>query len=257
MLRIASDESSGGQLLAPVRLGFLWLFAALVPGLAYANAGVQLAISDNVGHPTFASPHANPIAYSRGYVYVVNTPADTLDVIRASTGVVAIRINVGIDPVSVAVRPDRREVWVVNHVSDSVSVIDARPASSTFHQVVHTVQDLDADTYATNFDEPVGIAFASDSRKAYVALSPANRIAIIDVRTRSVTGHLPIQAQEPRALAVHGDRLFVLPFESPTTRASFPAAWRTTSMGTRAPSTPSSMSLPTTTCSPPITTPTS
>ncbi len=215
MVRIASDEPIGGRLLAPVRGGLLWLITALMSaGPAYANAGVQLAISDNVGHPTFASPHANPIAYSRGYVYVVNTPADTLDVIRARTGAVVIRINVGVDPVSVAVRPDRREVWVVNHVSDSVSVIDARPTSSTFHQVVHTVQDLDAGTYATNFDEPVGIAFASNSRKAYVALSPANRVAIIDVATRSVAGHLPIRAQEPRALAVHGDRLFVLPFES-------------------------------------------
>ena len=29
------------------------------------------------------------------------------------------------DPVGIAVRPDGKEVWVSNHVSDSVSVIDA------------------------------------------------------------------------------------------------------------------------------------
>ena len=215
MLRRVSDGSIGGRVPAPCCRVFLWLLGTVIPAsLAHANAGTQLAIADNVGHPTFASPHANPIAYHRGYVYVVNTPADTLDVIRATTGAIAVRINVGIDPVSVAVRPDGREVWVTNHVSDSVSVIDARPASSTFHQVLHTVQDLDADTYATHFDEPVGIAFSSDSKKAYVALSPANRVAIVDVATRSVTGHLAIRAQEPRALAVYGDRLFVIPFES-------------------------------------------
>lgn len=75
---------------------------------------------------------------------------------------------------SVAVRPDGREVWVANHVSDSVSVIDANPASPTFLQVIATVQDFDPATKATRFDEPAGIAFASNE-KAYVALASENQ----------------------------------------------------------------------------------
>ncbi|MYF10140.1 MAG: beta-propeller fold lactonase family protein [Gammaproteobacteria bacterium] len=167
----------------------------------------------NVGHPTFASPHARPIARNGSFIYVANTPADTVDVLDVAARALVGRIHVGIDPVSIAVRPDGSEVWVANHVSDTVSVIDANPSSPAFHQVIATVQNIDPATFSTRFDEPVGIAFAND-RKAYVALSTSNRIAIVDVATRTVTGHLPIRAQDPRAIAVQGNRLYVIPFES-------------------------------------------
>ena len=55
-------------------------------------------------------------------MFVVNTPSDTVDVIDAKSRKITRRIDVGIDPVSLAVRPDGRELWVANHVSDSVSV---------------------------------------------------------------------------------------------------------------------------------------
>jgi YVTN family beta-propeller protein len=166
-----------------------------------------------IGHPAFLNPHVSPIVISGGLVFVANTPANTIDVIDARSRAVVARINVGIEPVSVAVRPDGREVWVANHVSDSVSVIDADPASPTHLQVVATVQDFDPATKATRFDEPVGIAFAGNA-KAYVALSSENRIAVVNVATRSVEKHLEIPAQDPRAIVVRGDRLYVAPFES-------------------------------------------
>ena len=166
-----------------------------------------------VGHPTFASPHASPVAVHGGDVFVANTPADTLDVIDAETTKVRARVNVGIDPVSVAVRPDGKEVWVSNHVSDSVSVIDNDPDHPTYLQVVATVHAFNPETKATSFDEPIGIAFAGNE-KAYVALSSENQIAVVDVASREVTKRLRIPAQDPRSIAVHGDRLFVIPFES-------------------------------------------
>lgn len=166
-----------------------------------------------VGHPTFMSPHASPIVVNGAYVFVVNTPADTVDVIDAGTHAIVKRIHVGIDPVSIAVRPDQKEVWVANHVSDSVSIIDTYPASPTWLEVIATVQAFDPNTRATRFDEPVGIAFASNE-KAYVALSSENRIAVINVNTRQIDKRLPITAQDPRAITVRGDRLYVIPFES-------------------------------------------
>ena len=189
-----------------VALGVLHTFTAHAQG-------TTPTVSDAVGHPIFASPHAKPIAINRGFVYVANTPADTLDVFDRHSRALARRIDVGIDPVAIAVRPDGNEVWVSNHVSDSVSVIDTDPASRTFHQVVATVQDIDPATLATRFDEPVGVAFASNA-KAYVALSTANQVAVVDVASRAVTNHLAIGAQDPRAIAVQGNRLYVIPFES-------------------------------------------
>lgn len=181
--------------------------------LACLIAPLIAPAQEEVGHPTFMSPHAGPIAVSGGYVFVANTPADTLDVIDASSRDVVARVDVGIDPVGLAVRPDGRELWVANHVSDSVSVIDTDPQSITFLQVVATVQDIEPTTRSTRFDEPVGIAFAGNA-KAYVSLSSQNQVAVIDVPTRSVTATLSITAQDPRVLAVRGDRLYVIPFES-------------------------------------------
>tara|TARA_Y100001934_G_scaffold37762_1_gene43798 strand:- start:126 stop:3281 length:3156 start_codon:yes stop_codon:yes gene_type:complete len=172
-----------------------------------------LAVPKKVGHPSFLSPHARPILVHGGRVFVVNTPADTIDVIDSRTRQIIHRIDVGIDPVSLAVRPDGRELWVANHVSDSVSVIDINPKSRTYLRVVDTVQDFDLRAKATRFDEPVGIAFASNE-KAYVALSSENKIAIVDVRSRKVRRHLNITAQDPRAIVVRKGKLYVIPFES-------------------------------------------
>ena len=167
------------------------------------------------GKPVFASPHSDPIALSPNLpeVYVANTPADTLDVLDEHTGAVVARVVVGVDPVAVAVRPDGKEVWVSNHLSDSVSVVDVDPASAMRYRVVATVTAWDETGWVTDFDEPVGLAFASND-KAYVSLSSRNRIAVVDVATRVVTKQVQVLAQEPRAIAVRGDRLYVLPFES-------------------------------------------
>ena len=181
--------------------------------VASARALAADQVPDDVGHLTFMSPHASPIAVAGAHVFVTNTPADTVDVIDAATRTVTGRISVGIDPVGLAVRPNGKEVWVANHVSDSVSVIDADPDSPTYLQVVATVQDVGSFSGATYFDEPVGVAFASDE-KAYVSLSSDNQVAIVDVAARRVTGRLDITAQDPRAIAVRGDRLYVIPFES-------------------------------------------
>lgn len=196
------------------------LFVSLVLGGLDLGFGKQEEISPKepkshkqVGHPPFLSPHASPIAMHEDQIFVVNTPSDTVDVIDSQLKEIVHRVDVGIDPVSIAVRPDGKEVWVANHVSDSVSVIDNDPKSPTWMKVIATVQDFDPKTKATRFDEPVGIAFAGNG-KAYVALSSENEIAVIDVPSRKIKKRLRITAQDPRAIAVRGDRLYVIPFES-------------------------------------------
>lgn len=166
-----------------------------------------------VGHPLFCSPHFSPITLSGDRVFVVNTPSDTVDVLDRGTRNVVARIKVGVDPVSIAIRPDKKEIWVSNHISDSISVIDNDSTSDTYLQVIATIQEFEPETKATRFDEPLGIAFAGNS-KAYVALSSENEIAVIDVKTRAITNRLKIPAQDPRAIVVRNERLYVVPFES-------------------------------------------
>lgn len=193
--------------------GLLALMLTMTATTASADVGGAPRPPKAVGHPSMESPQFNPIAVSGGRVFVANTPVGTVDVIDAKSRKVVTRIPVGVDPVCVAVRPDGKEVWVANHVSDSVSVIDTDPASPTFLHVIGTVQEFDPKTKATKFDEPVGIAFASNE-KAYVALSSENQIAVVDVSSRKVTKRLIIPAQEPRAITVRDGKLYVVPFES-------------------------------------------
>ena len=178
--------------------------------VAFRGGGSSTAIA---GHPSLSSPHTKPIVAIGDRVYVANTPADTVDVIDVDSRTVIARIPTGVDPVALAARPDGRALWVANHVSDTISVIDTHRANATYHQVIESVQVIDATTFSTRFDEPLGIAFASNA-KAYVALSAYNEIAVVDAATYAVTNRLPIRSQDPRALAVHGNRLYVLPFES-------------------------------------------
>ena len=180
--------------------------------IVYAQNNEPPAAPKKVGYPLMESPHSNPIAVNGKFVYVTNTPSSTVDVIDRESDKIVERIHVGIDPVSIAVRPDGKEVWVSNHVSDSVSVIDTDPKSSTFHLVIATIQDFDSNK-ATTFDEPVGIAFANNN-KAYVALSSSNMIAVIDVNNRKISDRISIPAQEPRSITVKNGYLYVVPFES-------------------------------------------
>ena len=191
------------------RLGVFFVCAVLT----ITSLSLFAETESKQGHPLLLSPHSDPILYHNGYVFVVNTQSDTLDIINADQDQIVSRITTGIDPVSVVVRPDGKEIWVSNHISDSISVIDNDPKSSTYHSIIATIQEMDLEKKTTRFDEPVGIAFASNE-KAYVALSSNNEIAVINVKKRRVTKRIKITAQEPRAIRVKNDKLYVIPFES-------------------------------------------
>jgi DNA-binding beta-propeller fold protein YncE len=57
-------------------------------------------------------------------LFAVNTPNGTLEMFDLTQGtpVFVGRVPVGLEPVAVAAR-NNTEVWVVNHLSDSVSVV--------------------------------------------------------------------------------------------------------------------------------------
>lgn len=210
---------SGSKTLRAAGLVALAL-ALVLPDVADA-ARRRRATHEASGHLTFASPQADPVAISPDgtLVLVAATTSNRVDAIATATDTVVGHVPVGMDPVSVAFRPDGQEAWVSNHVSDSVSVIDTNPASASYLEVVETVQSLAGGV--TLFDEPVGIAFAENGEKAYVALSSTNEIAVVDTALcqtpctpYEVSDVLSISAQEPRAMVVRGGRLFVAAFES-------------------------------------------
>ena len=100
---------------------------------------------------TFESGQVRPIALSPdgSQVFAVNTPDNRLEIFSVTAGSLTHTgsVPVGMEPVAVAAR-NNNEVWVVNHLSDSISVIDL---SSTPARVARTL---------LVGDEPRDIVFA-------------------------------------------------------------------------------------------------
>src|SRR5512143_3411360 len=75
----------------------------------------------------FESGQVRPLALSpdKQHLFAVNTPDNRLEIFRVKANrlIHTGSIPVGLEPVAVAARTNR-EVWVVNHLSDSVSVVE-------------------------------------------------------------------------------------------------------------------------------------
>lgn len=101
------------------------------------NSFDTLIQAAETGVDPWGRPRENFVSWENAHVYpldltpngntllAVNTPDNSLMVFDVSNGTLQqlASIPVGLDPVSVRARTDN-EVWVVNHVSDSISVVD-------------------------------------------------------------------------------------------------------------------------------------
>ena len=138
----------------PRRARRAWSCAVLalsVLGIAGAAAGT---------YTTFESGQVRPLALSPDgtRLFAVNTPDGQLEIFDLTATGVQWRgaVPVGLEPVAVAARSDA-EVWVVNHLSDSVSIVDV---ASDPPRVVRTL---------LVGDEPRDIVFAgSGGQRAFI-----------------------------------------------------------------------------------------
>jgi len=115
-------------------------------------AALAVATRAGAAFVTFESGQVRPLALSPSgnQLFAVNTPDNRLEVFDVDPGgalTPAASIPVGLEPVAVAARTDG-EVWVVNHLSDSVSIVDV---AATPPRVIRTL---------LVGDEPRDIVFA-------------------------------------------------------------------------------------------------
>jgi YVTN family beta-propeller protein len=93
--------------------------------LSSSHAGAQTSFVE------FESGHVRPITMSPNglKLFAVNTPDNTLEIFDVGVGglTFAASVPVGMEPVAVAARTND-EIWVVNHLSDSISVVDVSGA---------------------------------------------------------------------------------------------------------------------------------
>jgi DNA-binding beta-propeller fold protein YncE len=143
---------------APFNRGLRALCAALAIPLASMALPAAQALAASPSFIEFESGQVRPIALSPDgtKLFAVNTPNGTLDVFKVTDAglVLQTRVPVGLEPVAVAARTNS-EVWVVNHVSDSVSIV-------SLDGVPHVTRTLLVG------DEPRDIVFAGAPAKAFI-----------------------------------------------------------------------------------------
>lgn len=118
----------------------------------------------------------------------VNAKLSVFDVTGVSAPVRVADIPTGLEPVSVRARTND-EVWVVNELSDSVSVI-----SLSQGVVLATLSAV---------DEPADVVFAQG--KAFVTCARSNSLRIFDAITRSLITTVALEGLYPRALTTSAD----------------------------------------------------
>lgn len=137
----------------------LYIFFVFISSMAQAES-----------YTLFESGQARPLAMSPDgrYLYVLNTPDNHLEIFRIKNSRLLHKqsVPVGMEPVAVAVR-NRSEVWVVNHLSDSISIVN----TSKFPARVERTLLVG--------DEPRDIVFAGNDR-AFISTAHRGQNSPVD-----------------------------------------------------------------------------
>ena len=155
------------------------------------------------------SPHVHPLELSADgrFLFACNTADNRVEVYEIAEGLRPVTsIPVGLDPVSVRVR-NEREIWVVNRVSDDISIVDLPTMN-----VRATVKTL---------DEPSDVVFAGEGARAFVSCQQDSKILVFDAGADfgpllAPEQIIPLKGQDPRAMALSpdGSHLYVAMFIS-------------------------------------------
>lgn len=144
---------------------------------------------------SFESPQARSLAISSdaSQLFVLNTPSNTLEVYSLqapSTPKLTLSLPTGLEPVSLAQHTED-EIWVVNHLSDSISVIDLK--------VKTTVATIPVDS------RPGDLVFAGNPKRAFVTSMLRRTVTVLDPQRRAITKKIPIAGNDPRTLLASAD----------------------------------------------------
>ncbi len=178
---------------------------AMRPAVAVAMSALALGPPAASGQSfvNWETPHVSPVTITPdgARLLACNLADNRLEVYDISTGspVHEFSVPVGLDPVSVRARSNN-EVWVINHISDSISIIDLGAQN-----VVRTL--------ATG-DEPCDVIFAGTPERAFVSISQENAIELFDPADLSLPSQaITLEGEDPRAMLTDGTNVYVAFFE--------------------------------------------
>src|SRR5438093_5413011 len=140
----------------------MWGSFARIPWLVLLLVVGGTGIARGQSFLNFESGHVRPLALSPAgdRLFAVNTPDNRLEIYTITAGglSLAAEVPVGLEPVSVATRTNgagRTEAWVVNFLSDSVSIVEIDPGNVALSRVTRTL---------LVGDEPRDVVFAGTGR---------------------------------------------------------------------------------------------
>ena len=175
---------------------------------------------------TFESGHVRPLALAQDgeILLAVNTPDNRLELFRATPGGLAheAEVRVGLEPVAV-VADDRGRAYVVNHLSDSVSVVNFTEPTRPFVEQTLLVGDEPRDVVIAGVaHDRVFITTAhrgqNDSRDPQITTPGIGRadVWVFDRGSEAPRQIVTLFCDTPRALAasLDGTRVYAAAFHS-------------------------------------------
>jgi YVTN family beta-propeller protein len=173
--------------------------------------------------PSFESDPVRPLAVSAdgGRLFAANAPDGRLEILAVGAGgtlTPEASVPVGLEPVAIAVRSDA-EVWVVNELSDSISVVDVASAPP---RVIRTIPTCDEPRDLVFAGPGAGRAFVTTARRGQTCIgadgapvdpkltTPGTPRALVQVFDVAAATSTPVAVVElfgdtPRALAASPD----------------------------------------------------
>jgi len=191
------------------RPGVLALGLAVV-GLALRFLAAD-AVTETGGFTNFETEPVRPLAMAPdgSRLFALNTADDRLEVLSPTAdGLVRVgEVAVGLRPVAVAAR-SADEVWVVNHLSDSVSVVDTSDPERP--RVVRTIQVGDEPRDIVVAGSNRDMILVATARRAELTTPGAGRGSVWSIAAEGLgQGSPPVEvavlATKLRALAVSAD----------------------------------------------------
>lgn len=176
--------------------------------------------------PSGEDPEQFALHPNNRHLYIANEDSAVVTVVDTESRTVIAQIDVGIEPEGMAVSPDGK--WVINtsettnmlhwidtstHELVDNTLVDQRPRHVEFSkdgslvwasaEIGGTVAIVDTTTRQINHTirfkipgvhrdkiQPVGIKLTDDGKYAFIALGPANHVAVVDAKTYEVLDYL-------------------------------------------------------------------
>ncbi|MFN4261456.1 MAG: beta-propeller fold lactonase family protein [Gemmataceae bacterium] len=169
-------------------LCFTWAGAGWLSTPAAAVQGKEV----DAQTPPDRSPCDLVLTRDEQWLLTANQTANTVSLVRLDTGQVTAEVPVGERPSALVLTPDERYVLVSGTFSGDLTILERKGDTLVPRGKVWLGH------------EPRGIAVSPDGQRAYVALTTAHAVAVVDLKQRAVRSRMEA-GQWPRYLALSPD----------------------------------------------------